>query len=228
MGFGRRIFRALNGETVLSFLAARYDRAIGRVFESYLGEFARGVLERFPAGRILDVGAGTGNLLIELARRSPGLRGVGVDLSRRFLAVAGRNAKAQGLCDRVGFHAGDAATLPFGDASFDAVVSTCALHHLRRPECVLSECRRVLSPEGEFWLLDIAREASPREVSEWVRAVKRETEVGLPFAIAFRLELRLCAYATDEVSAMAQGAGFRRLSLERRGVFLRGRFARTM
>ncbi len=43
---------------------------------------------------------------------------------------------------------GNAESLPFQDGEFDRVISTCLLHHVERPELVLSEVDRVLSPNG--------------------------------------------------------------------------------
>jgi SAM-dependent methyltransferase len=46
------------------------------------------------------------------------------------------------------FHVGDAAALPFGDATFDAVVIGFGLHHMAEPQKALTEAKRVLKPGG--------------------------------------------------------------------------------
>ena len=43
---------------------------------------------------------------------------------------------------------GNAESLPFGAGEFDRVISTCLLHHVEKPELVLSEIERVLSQNG--------------------------------------------------------------------------------
>ncbi len=60
-----------------------------------------------PQPRILDVGTGSGNLAVAVARRHPGARLTAVDLSPDALAVAGRNAGRHGVADRIRFLHGD-------------------------------------------------------------------------------------------------------------------------
>lgn len=90
-----------------------------------------------PAGSwCLDVACGTGNYTTALAEA--GLRMVGLDVSRRMLASALAKSGAERWVN------GDAAALPYADASFRAAVCTLALHHLRRPERAFRELARVL------------------------------------------------------------------------------------
>jgi SAM-dependent methyltransferase len=48
------------------------------------------------------------------------------------------------------FREGDAEALPFGDASFDAVVMNFGMLHLARPDAAIAEARRVLKPGGRY------------------------------------------------------------------------------
>jgi release factor glutamine methyltransferase len=72
------------------------------------------VLERIADRRaplcLLDLGTGTGCLLLALLHELPHARGQGVDISDAALAVARRNAARLGLADRAGFAVGDWAT----------------------------------------------------------------------------------------------------------------------
>ena len=73
-----------------------------------------------PPARVLDVGTGTGSGAIILAQRFPAAEIVGVDLAEAMLEQARRNTPAE-LADRVTYQRGDAAGLPFPDASFELV-----------------------------------------------------------------------------------------------------------
>lgn len=73
-----------------------------------------------PGMDVLDVACGSGNATLPAART--GARVTGLDLSPELLAIARERAAAQGL--DIEWLDGDAEELPFGDASFDRVIST--------------------------------------------------------------------------------------------------------
>jgi len=98
-----------------------------------------------PSGkRVLDVACGTGNLTIPLARQ--GCIVTGVDIAPNLLVQARERAADEGLT--AVFDEGDAEQLPYGDASFDIVVSMFGAMFAPRPEVVASEFARVLRPGG--------------------------------------------------------------------------------
>ncbi|ALA60501.1 class I SAM-dependent methyltransferase [Nitrospira moscoviensis] len=97
---------------------------------------------------VLDLGSGTGYpALLDAQVVGPAGRVVGVDLAEQMLAVAERKAKRLGLTN-VSFRTGDATTLPFGAASFDAVTSRFCLMFLPEIPKTAGEIARVLKPGG--------------------------------------------------------------------------------
>jgi SAM-dependent methyltransferase len=113
---------------------------------------------------VLDVGCGRGLLLVGAAKRVPRGRAVGVDIwsevdqsdNRRSATLA--NAEAEGVAERVEVVDGDMRSLPFADASFDAVVSSLAIHNVpdaEGRERAISEIARVLRPGGRVAILDL-------------------------------------------------------------------------
>jgi SAM-dependent methyltransferase len=100
---------------------------------------------RIQAGQlVLDVACGTGVTAITAARL--GARVTGLDLTPELLARArenGRIAEAD-----IEWHEGDVESLPFGDASFDVVVSQYGHMFAPRPEVAVSEMLRVLRSGG--------------------------------------------------------------------------------
>jgi len=109
-------------------------------------------------GEAADLGCGPGQLVIQLARRSPGLHVTGIDLSDGMIARGQDNARRAGVADRVSFRQGNAQQIPFPDASLDLVVSTLSLHHWSDPVAVLDEIARVLRPGGSFLIFDLRRD----------------------------------------------------------------------
>jgi ubiquinone/menaquinone biosynthesis C-methylase UbiE len=108
-----------------------------------------------PGQRVLDVGCGTGNLLLALGRERTGLELVGLDPDERALAIARRKARRARLA--VDWRRGFAEELPFPDASVDRVFSSLMLHHLgpAAKAGLLAEVRRVLRPDGVLVLADM-------------------------------------------------------------------------
>src|SRR4051794_36484284 len=127
----------------------------GAAYEAYIGRWSRAVAARFvpalaaPArGNWVDVGCGTGVLtaaVLEHARPSSVL---GVDASAAFV----RTASDRVGDPRVRFEVGDAATLPVGGGTMDAVVSGLVLNFLPDAAAALAEWRRVLRPGGVLGL----------------------------------------------------------------------------
>ena len=107
--------------------------------------------------RVLDVGCGTGTLLIAAKSRSPLAQLVGVDTDERVLAIA-RKKIAQHKIEAEVAQAG-AEHLPFPTSSFDIVMSTLVFHHLPTEikQRAMREIYRVLTPDGRFLLADLGK-----------------------------------------------------------------------
>jgi SAM-dependent methyltransferase len=94
--------------------------------------------------RVLDVACGTGVVALTAARL--GANATGLDLTPELIARAKENAAIANAS--IEWHEGDAEALPFGDATFDVVVSQFGHMFAPRPEVVVREMLRVLKPGG--------------------------------------------------------------------------------
>lgn len=104
---------------------------------------------------VLDVGCGTGTLVLEVAHRvGRAGRVVGVDPGAQQIARARAKAARRNL--PVEFQIGVIEQLPFSDQTFDVVFSTLMMHHLPAPlkRRGLSEIARVLKPGGRLVIAD--------------------------------------------------------------------------
>lgn len=104
--------------------------------------------------RVLDLGCGTGTLLVMCSRMHPDAQLVGIDLDPAVLQRARRKLRLAGSQARL--ELGSATDLPFSGGSFDRVVSTLVIHHLDKEEKrrAFSEIFRVLRSGGELHLAD--------------------------------------------------------------------------
>jgi SAM-dependent methyltransferase len=94
--------------------------------------------------RVLDVACGTGVVSVTAARL--GARVTGLDLTPELLERARENARIAGV--EIDWHEGDVEKLPFGDATFDFVLSEFGHIFAPRPEVAIGEMLRVLKPGG--------------------------------------------------------------------------------
>jgi SAM-dependent methyltransferase len=112
------------------------------------------LIELRPGERLLDVGSGPGTSAL-IAARDFGCLVTGVDYGDAAVRGAQEAADAAGLCDRVGFVAGDAGALPFEADEFDAVLCECSLSTFPDKGGAVAEMRRVLRPGGRVVISDV-------------------------------------------------------------------------
>jgi len=114
--------------------------------------------------KVLDVGCGSGLLLNGAAMRLTSGKATGIDIWSPHsgggnLDLLWKNAKAEGVADKIEFKEADARKMPFEDATFDVVLSSGALHHISHNfddhEQAVREMTRVLKPGGKIVLWDI-------------------------------------------------------------------------
>jgi ubiquinone/menaquinone biosynthesis C-methylase UbiE len=107
-----------------------------------------------PGHRVLDIGCGTGSLVVLVKQLFPDVDVVGVDPDERALVRA--TGKAQRIGANIEFHRGFSDALTCPDASFDRVFSSFMFHHLNRDEKARTLCEigRVLKAAGSLPLLD--------------------------------------------------------------------------
>jgi arsenite methyltransferase len=161
---GKRLIAAATGGSSLGIAASTalyiYATKAGkfRVWQRILDEL---VLQGDET--VLDMGCGRGAVLLATAKRLPSGRAVGVDLwqadqTDNSPSATLANAEIEGVKDRIELHTADMTALPFGDNSFDILVSSLAIHNIPGRDgrrAALNEAMRVLKPGGRLAIADL-------------------------------------------------------------------------
>ena len=110
-----------------------------------------------PGHKVLDLGCGTGTLAMMAKAAQPEADVTGLDADPEMLQIAIVKSAEEKI--PVKFDVGFAHELPYPDASFDRVLSSIMIHHLKTPEKEKAayEVFRVLKPGGELHIIDFGK-----------------------------------------------------------------------
>jgi release factor glutamine methyltransferase len=156
------------------------------------------VLKDFPeqaAWNVLDLGVGSGAILLAILAERPAARGLGVDVSEEAIAVARDNAAALGLAGRTALLRGDW-TAGLADGNFDLVVSN--------PPYIASEVIETLEPEVRQYEPRIALDGGPDGLDAYrilAPEILRVLKPGGRFAVEIGYDQK------DAVEALFRAAG---------------------
>jgi demethylmenaquinone methyltransferase/2-methoxy-6-polyprenyl-1,4-benzoquinol methylase len=113
-------------------------------------------LELRRGQRVLDLATGTADLALLAASAAPEVRVVGLDPSLAMLAIGRRKLAERAGGDRVSLQRGDAQTLPFEAASFDACCMAFGIRNVEDRPRALAEIARVTRPGGRIAILELS------------------------------------------------------------------------
>jgi release factor glutamine methyltransferase len=194
---GVRAFRAWQFETSPAVLDPRPEtELLVDAVQEFLRESAR------AAPRILDLGTGSGVLIISLLAERPDATGVAVDISPDAIEIAARNAEALKVADRLGLLEGDL----FGPVSgaFDAIVSN--------PPYIPSHDLAGLEPEVRQFDPVLALDGGADGLDFYRRIAAEAPRYLAPGGV---LALELGIHQAQDVRALVADAGFSDLTLHR-------------
>jgi ubiquinone/menaquinone biosynthesis C-methylase UbiE len=117
---------------------------------------------------VLDLGTGTAQIPIVLARKWDRCRIMAADAAISMLEIARYNVEIAGFIERIQLTHVDAKSLAFPAKHFDIVMSNSIVHHIPEPRSVLAEALHVLRPGGLLFFRDLFRPASRTELDRLV------------------------------------------------------------
>jgi ubiquinone/menaquinone biosynthesis C-methylase UbiE len=203
--------KAYRGMGMEGSIARWYDKTTRKDMPEYVRVAKRIDALLPPNAEILEVAPGPGFVSIELAR-SGRHRVTGLDISRTFVDIAKKNAAAAGVA--VDFQQGNASNLPFTDNRFDFVVCRAAFKNFREPVKAIAEMRRVLRPGAQGVIIDLRRDASMRDISNYIDSMDGNVLNGLFMKFTFRFMLLPRAYFVEQFRQMLAQVPFTRTWIE--------------
>jgi len=175
----------------------------------------------FPAltltGPVLDLGCGSGDVLLRFARAYPGTQFLGVDGARAMLQLAQRAIDAEpGLSDRVQLQYGIIPQCVLPDRRWQLVMSHSLLHQLHDPQVLWRTIACMRGSGCAVFVADLRRPDSEREAQRLVQANSgKEPEI-------LRRDFfnSLCAaFEPDEVRTQLAAAGLAQLQVREQEPF---------
>jgi ubiquinone/menaquinone biosynthesis C-methylase UbiE len=209
-----QVKKAYKGMAMEGMIARWYAKNTrqGRDFDV----LAKRISEIVPVGgRVLEVAPGPGFLSVEIAKTGK-YQVTGVDVSKTFVEIEKANAKEAGV--EIDFRQGDAADLPFEDASFDFVVCTAAFKNFTRPARALGEMYRVLRPGGKALVIDLRHDAPPAEIDREVEGMGLNWINTLFTKWSFSLLLLKNAYTEQQIRQFLSEAGIPKSRIQSSGI----------
>jgi ubiquinone/menaquinone biosynthesis C-methylase UbiE len=206
--------KAYKGLPMEGVIATWYTRNTGRD-RTRFEDTARLIAERVrPGARVLEVAPGPGYLAIELARR--GYSVTGLDISQSFVRIARDNAAKAGAV--IDVQHGNAAQMPFADASFDYVVCMAAFKNFTDPIGAINEMHRVLKPGGQASIFDLRKDATGEELDAEVRNMHLSPINTRLTRWTFQFMLLRLAYTHEQLEQMAAQSSFGRGEIASNGI----------
>lgn len=209
--------------TMFDRIAGRYDllnHLLSGGLDVYWRARAIRALRLGGGERVLDVCAGTADVMLAALRRRTGGAGfaLGVDFAHEMLRIGQRKLRAADLARVAPLVRGDAMRLPVAGASVDAATIAFGIRNVVEPGVALSEIRRTLRPGGTLAVLEFAMPSAPllRSLYTWYfrqilprigAAVSRHDE-----AYRYLPESVGTFYAPQEFLALLRQAGYTSVS----------------
>ena len=165
-----------------------------KVFEDVVQSVVR------PGQSVLDAGCGRTFPL------APFLHSLGADVHGVDDVIDGDQVDTAGVT----IHCGSLDRMPYGDGTFDTIVTRCVMEHLRRPDRTLAEFHRLLKPGGQVAFLapnrydyvSVIASMVPHRLRQWLVEAFEGREAHDAFPTYYR------ANTVSDIRRLADRAGF--------------------
>lgn len=193
---------------VFSSVALVYDKFVSIVTLGGIHKWQKKLINLMgDSGNWLDVGTGTGEVLLKLQNAS--LK-VGIDVAFGMLT------KSKEKCPTCHFILADAENMPFKEGVFDKISLSLVFRHLENQENFLKEAKRITSPGAKIGIIDIRKFAGSGILAFLMKTVF------LPLGILifgkdkwdFFIHSIEKSFAVEEVKSLLESQGFKVIKVE--------------
>lgn len=147
---------------------------------------------------ILEIGPGPGFVGLELAKQIKPDSLTGLEISPAMIKAARKNADDYHI--PASYVQGNAAQMPFSDASFDGVISNGSLHEWEHPVLIFNEIYRVLRCGGRYCITDMRRDCHPLK-SKMIYLTTRPKQMRPGFLSSLR-----ASYTISEITELLRNS----------------------
>lgn len=146
-------------QAMFASIAENYDRANAAFSFGLHKKWNRKLIASVKQGnRLLDLCAGTGDIAFGYLHRHPAAEAILLDFCPEMLSVAQK--KGTPFQGRFSIVEADAQEIPLNDASVDIATISYGIRNVKNPEKCFRDVFRVLTPGGEFGILELTRPSS--------------------------------------------------------------------
>jgi len=145
-------------------IAPRYDflnQILSIGLDKYWRKKAVDLLMPTSDDLILDIATGTGDMVIEIAKRNLSTQIFGIDFSQKMLDLARIKVNKLGFDKDISFQIGSGELLPYADKSFDGVLCAFGIRNFYDIKKGLMEFYRTLKPGGRLIILEFSMPKNP-------------------------------------------------------------------
>lgn len=179
-----------------SVQAKLFDNSEYSKFSKQIYPYVLKELANIQYSNILDVGCGTGNLLLKVIEKNKKTNIYGIDMSPDMLDIA----KIKMKYTNATLIEADAENLPFADDFFDVVICIESFHNYSNKEKALLEIKRVLKNNGRFIICD---NITPNIIRQIINIYRK-----------FKDKNRLKKYSKNEILNLIKKMNFRNINFQ--------------
>ena len=150
----------MDGEEKFGYFTSRIyniTKLSGTIREFY--RFITDDISKIRPERILDIGSGTGTILMTVIKENHDIGGIGIDPSRHMVRKANLISKRNGLSERVKFIQGSSREIPVSQ-KFPLIISSLSFHHWKDRNASLINIMNYLDESGKFIVYEMYDDGS--------------------------------------------------------------------